>query len=78
MSYTGNANINAPDAMTRTNMQIGSYRGTVADKDTLHVPSYHKGPASKTYTEADNAAISMQSTGQVSIHSPISHGYRAG
>jgi hypothetical protein len=75
---TGDANINDPHAVNRTTMDIGSFRGTVQDKTSLHVPSYHKSPATKAYTESDNASISMQSTGQVSIHSPISHGYMAG
>ena len=77
-TMTGDANIQDPHAVNRTTMDIGSYRGTVQDKATLPVPSYHKSPASKSYSEADNASISMQSTGQVSIHSPISHGYQAG
>ena len=75
---TGDANINDPHAVNRSTMDIGSYRGTVQDKATLPVPSYHKSPATKSYNEADNASISAQSTGQVSIHSPVSHGYMAG
>ena len=73
-----NTNIQDPYAINRTTMDIGSYRGTVQDKATLPVPGYHKAPATKVHVEADNASVSMQSTGQVSIHSPISHGYRAG
>jgi len=72
------ANIDAPDATTRTTMEIGNYRGTVNDKATLPVPSYHKSPGAKVYTDEDNRNISMMSTGQVSIHSPISAGYQAG
>ena len=59
-------------------MEAGSYRGTVGGKIPLPVRAYHKGPGAKTYTPEDNQAISMMSTGQVSIHSPISAGYRAG
>jgi hypothetical protein len=77
-SNTGDANIQDPYAVNRSTMDIGSYRGTVQDKATLPVPSYHKSPSVKTFNEQDNASVSMMSTGQVSIHSPISAGYMAG
>jgi len=75
---TATVSIDAPDAMNRTNMEIGSYRGTVDDKGTLPVPSYHKSPATKMHTEADNANISKQGSLGNLGHITFDHGYRAG
>jgi choline dehydrogenase-like flavoprotein len=73
------ANIADPHAVNRTTMQADNFRGTVSGEVQLDVPAYHKAPSVKTYTPEDNQAISMMSTGQVSIHSPISSGInRAG
>src|SRR5260370_25527242 len=66
------ANTNDPHAVNRTYMTLATYRGTVDDKaGTLPAPAYHKGPSAKSYTLEDNDAISMMSTGQIAIHSPI-------
>jgi hypothetical protein len=55
--------LDSPDATSRYGSEV--YRQT---------QGYHKGPNYKEHSVKDNAAVSAMSTGQVSIHSPISSG----